>query len=85
MELIINNSGPKSPFFYSTGVFIKDKFRASGFIYVHDTTGAYVPAGKNRLYCFEYKGLAQGDLCNKIMGFSSSPIVVNDHKYFPVN
>jgi prepilin-type N-terminal cleavage/methylation domain-containing protein len=85
MELIINNNG--SSHFYSTGLFIKGKFIASGFVYVHDSGGGYSPTGKNRLYCLESgsKLPTEGDFCNKIMGLSSSPIIVSTLRFFPVN
>jgi prepilin-type N-terminal cleavage/methylation domain-containing protein len=86
MELIIHNQGPSSTFFFSTGVFIKGKFTAAGFVYTNSGSGQFEPLGKHRLYCIEasVKITTAGDFCNKIMGFSSYETVSNT-RYYPVN
>jgi prepilin-type N-terminal cleavage/methylation domain-containing protein len=87
MELVINNSGANSHFYFSTGVFTKGKFTSAGFLYAHDSNGSFAPTGKKRFYCVEYtpKLPTQGDFCNKIMGISSSPVYVSNIRFFPVN
>jgi prepilin-type N-terminal cleavage/methylation domain-containing protein len=86
MELIINNSGANSTYYFSTGVFTKGKFTSAGFLYTHDSNGEYAPAGRKKFYCVEYtpKLPTQGDFCNKIAGVPSSPTVVSGIRFFPV-
>jgi prepilin-type N-terminal cleavage/methylation domain-containing protein len=88
MELVINNMGPDSLFFFSTGVFIKGKFTSAGFLYTHSVSDNFASLGKNRLYCVEVpaKITTAGDFCNKIMGFSSTTVVEgNSTRFFLVN
>jgi prepilin-type N-terminal cleavage/methylation domain-containing protein len=86
MELIINNGGQASDYYFSTGVFTKGKFKSCGFLYTHDSNGQYAPAGKKRFYCVEYSGTlpTQGDFCTKVMGISFSPVIVGGIRFFPV-
>jgi prepilin-type N-terminal cleavage/methylation domain-containing protein len=89
MELIINNLGKNSIYFFSTGVFTKGKFIAAGFLYAHDSNERFAPVGKNRLYCVEVEYIpklrTRGDFCAKVMGISSSPVIAAGHSFFPVN
>jgi prepilin-type N-terminal cleavage/methylation domain-containing protein len=91
MELIINTDETYPASYlhiFSTGLFHKGKYSAAGFEYVHDSTGSHAALGKRRLYCFEHSATlpTQGDFCNKVMGISSTPVIINgNYRYFPVN